>query len=409
MGKMNTDRILQNFMKQRGGALLITDIAWNIVYRSGKPEFDETHWFTWNEKWRSEPVNGLDIEWEIAEKDEGLIYRVHSLEVIDDGEHWLVHHVYDISDYVKLYRDLAQYSHDWHILSKCQQDMIRSISDCKSIVRIVKTYLDTESAVLFIKRRNVLEKYSLSTGEDTIKAFRSVGESPETKYEEGEKYYLPLTEGRYLCCASGNTISGEDYALFFKNNENEANEMIYPLYFNVFKLFIENALLREKIVYDSEHDNLTGLFNKSKYNEMLRYEFPFYDSITVFYMDLNYLKRTNDTMGHDAGNRLIIKAANSLKAVASDDIYAFRIGGDEFILVLANADEEKVKQVEADWRKAVEDQNAVEPEIECVLACGKRRGVKPYDMNVIVKDADELMYKDKRAIKISRGEDPESR
>ena len=292
----------------------------------------------------------------------------------------------------------------------CEHEMIRSLSDdCRAILPIAIRFLNTESAILFVERRDVLEKYSLDKDQDTVAAQKFVGGKKESSYEEGEKYFLPLTEGSFLCCSSGKTVSGEEYDLFVKVNGNETDDMGFPLYFSVFKLFIEHALLREKIVYDSEHDNLTGLFNKGKYTEMMKRDFPFYDSITIFNMDLNYLKRTNDTMGHDAGNKLIIKAAESLKHVAKDDIYAFRIGGDEFMLIAANADEEKVSLIEAEWRKKIEELNEQDPGIECVMACGIRSAQQPYDVEELVKESDELMYKDKRAIKISRGEDPDSR
>ena len=187
------------------------------------------------------------------------------------------------------------------------------------------------------------------------------------------------------------------------------DDMLYPLYFNVFKLFIENSLLREKVTFESEHDHLTGLYNKGKYLELLKSEFPFYDSIAVFNMDVNYLKRTNDTLGHEAGNRLLTKAADSLKAVSNEKVYPFRLGGDEFMLVAANLDEDAIQKIKSDWKKKLEELNTLDPEIECVIACGLVFGKKPYDLADILAKADLLMYQDKRAIKISRGEDPNSR
>ena len=103
-------------------------------------------------------------------------------------------------------------------------------------------------------------------------------------------------------------------------------------------------------------------------------------------------------------------AADSLKAVADgEDTYAFRLGGDEFMLIAADADEAKAERIERRWRDALAEINKNADGIECVIACGIKTGKKRYDIDQILEEADKLMYADKRAIKISRGDDPDAR
>ena len=409
MDKKN-DRILQKFAGYGIGGLVITDPDWNIVCQMGKPAVDQESWAKWSSGSRVDIIEGQVVEWEITDKKAGAYYRIHSSGIVDEGEHWLVHHIYDISDVTALFHDLSSYSHDWYTLSSCQREIIGALSDdCRAILPIVIRYLDTDRAVLYIKRREYIEMYSLNRSDAKAVVQRYPDIVTDPVFKTGEKYQLLDMEGKFLCCAFGDTVLGDTYALFSKTGEKEHDDIMYPLYFNVFRLFIENTLLRENVTYESEHDHLTGLYTKDKYSELLKTEFPFYDSIAVFNMDLNYLKRTNDTLGHEAGNRLLQKAADSMKAVSGDDIYAFRLGGDEFLLVAKDADEEKASFIRDKWQKKLHELNTDDPEIECVIACGVVTGKKPYDLNEILEEADRLMYQDKREIKISRGEDPDSR
>ena len=407
---INTDKLLQQFAGYGIGTLLITDTEWNILYQTGKPAIDSERWGKWSIGVRGEVAGEQVVEWEIAEKDAGVYYRVHTAELTDEGRRLLVHHVYDISDFAALFHDLSMYSRDWHTLSTCQQEMIGAMSDdCRAILPIVIKYFNASRAVLLIKRRNETECHELEKNTGKICAMKLPPESTDMQYTAGEKYGLPGAEGEYLCCAGGDTVSGEKYALFVKTDESSPDDLLFPLYFNVFKLFIENSLLREKIVFESEHDHLTKLYNKGKYNELIRQEFPFYNSIAVFFMDVNYLKRTNDTLGHEAGNRLLEKAGESIKAIVGEGVYAFRLGGDEFVIVVAEADEEKAAAIKAEWQKKLDELNEAEPVPECVIACGVNVAKQPYDVSDVFGEADRLMYLDKRAIKIARGDDPNSR
>lgn len=81
-------------------------------------------------------------------------------------------------------------------------------------------------------------------------------------------------------------------------------------------------------------DGLTGLYNERYFNSILHkkelQKLPF----ILFYLDLDHFKSVNDTYGHDMGDKLLKEAANRLQSCIRSNDYAFRIGGDEFSLVV---------------------------------------------------------------------------
>lgn len=153
---------------------------------------------------------------------------------------------------------------------------------------------------------------------------------------------------------------------------------------------------RNEIKYRSEHDQLTGLYNKGKYLELLKTTFNNLDSIGIFNMDVNNLKKINDSMGHEYGDKLIIKAADSIRAVTNSKILGFRMGGDEYVIVACNVTEKEVYNIKDNWEAELKRLNEIEDGIECVIAVGIVYANAPYDYAKLYQQADNLMYEDKR-------------
>lgn len=143
--------------------------------------------------------------------------------------------------------------------------------------------------------------------------------------------------------------------------------------------------MREKLIYDSEHDHLTGLYNKGKYLSMIEDTYLNQDSIAIFNFDVNNLKVMNDTYGHEAGDKLLIKAANSIRKVTSNRVHGYRMGGDEFLMVACNVSTEETQTLLERWEKELDRLNTPEDGIHCVIAVGVAYGKKEYNLPELMK------------------------
>ena len=153
---------------------------------------------------------------------------------------------------------------------------------------------------------------------------------------------------------------------------------------------------------EKEHDGLTGLYNKGKFMSLKRSFFRDRESLAVFNMDVNNLKHMNDSFGHGAGDALICKAAESLRRIEARDVLVFRVGGDEFMAVAVDKSRDEVLRLKETWKAGLDELNARDDGVECVIACGLAYGGKGYDIEELLAEADRLMYADKKAGKAAR-------
>jgi diguanylate cyclase (GGDEF)-like protein len=98
--------------------------------------------------------------------------------------------------------------------------------------------------------------------------------------------------------------------------------------------YAEVSRLADQNAYDATHDALTDLPNRRQLNEraaeLLRR--PGQRTVALMLFDLDYFKEVNDTLGHDAGDRVLVEVADRLREAAGDALVA-RLGGDEFAVL----------------------------------------------------------------------------
>lgn len=146
-------------------------------------------------------------------------------------------------------------------------------------------------------------------------------------------------------------------------------------------------------------DALTGLFNKRYFEKMMEIRDEKKKPYALFYMDLDLFKPVNDTYGHEMGDKVLKEVAKRLlKCIRSND-YAFRIGGDEFMLILNGNLDAKIceKRIERIKKLIGEPYEFDGYTIKIGISCGS--AVYPDDANCaadIQKLADKRMYEDKK-------------
>lgn len=158
--------------------------------------------------------------------------------------------------------------------------------------------------------------------------------------------------------------------------------------------FIVDDLEKRKMIAQLERmsyeDALTGTKNRNCYFKRL-HELQHDDdaSLGVVYLDINGLKRTNDTYGHSYGDEIIKLAASHLQTAFETDIY--RIGGDEFVVLCVDMDHdvfhEKVELVK----------ELAKTSGSCSFSIGAKWDKGEFNAADLVADADELMYINKQS------------
>lgn len=148
---------------------------------------------------------------------------------------------------------------------------------------------------------------------------------------------------------------------------------------------------------DSETDMMTGLFNRRAFDSMLD-SIKKSDSlrdISFVVIDVNGLKKTNDENGHLAGDEMIVKTAECIKELYENHGHAFRIGGDEFIIVILEPLDD-VEAIKEEIKTRVE-KCKLEHSDKLSVSVGVARGEDNLELNVsqLIELADKAMYKDK--------------
>lgn len=160
----------------------------------------------------------------------------------------------------------------------------------------------------------------------------------------------------------------------------------------------------------ANRDALTGIRNKTAYDhEIKKIEVRLQDGETkvgLAMVDLNYLKKLNDTYGHEKGNLAIQKLCR-LVCTVFDHSPVFRIGGDEFVIILCGNDydnyEALTEKFAAELQKMVDDP-ALEPweKVSASIGAAFYEPGKDDNMESVFARADQAMYENKVAMKAVR-------
>ena len=155
----------------------------------------------------------------------------------------------------------------------------------------------------------------------------------------------------------------------------------------------------EQVRYQATHDALTGLANYRGFLDTLEREVKraerSHHSFAVLLLDLDELKRINDRLGHLAGNRALKRLAESMKQHCRSTDLAARYGGDEFAVVLIDADPGMAQQIAGRVEAALQN-DGEQPPISVSIGIS----VYPDDGRTaqeLLEAADQHLYKRKRS------------
>lgn len=156
---------------------------------------------------------------------------------------------------------------------------------------------------------------------------------------------------------------------------------------------------QQALRYIGLHDSLTGLYNRAYFEQQIKnISVRPIKSVGVVCFDLDGLKLINDTLGHAAGDNLLIQAAAIIAGVFDDGVVA-RIGGDEFAILLCNVTEDDLLQGCQKIKSQIQKYETTDNSLGLTLSMGWKYfqgGVLDEAViNNLLKQADDMMYRNK--------------
>lgn len=188
------------------------------------------------------------------------------------------------------------------------------------------------------------------------------------------------------------------------------NEIIIDTNIKEIKLLEKAFNIKNRALYSSSNklekasnkDHLTGIYNRRKFNEYStliindaqRYEHTF----SLILIDLNKFKPINDTYGHIIGDKVLIYFTQIINKSIRETYYLFRMGGDEFYLLLSNTNHKEAVVIVKKLQDKLKDSKFIHRNI--TLEISASFGIAQYKLDGnkiedLVKIADKRMYKNK--------------
>lgn len=211
------------------------------------------------------------------------------------------------------------------------------------------------------------------------------------KEDEPDAYEVLHEQGIETLIASPIHIKGQLYGYIGVDNpkkERTENVAMMETLCYFISISIEKMRLNEQLVYNSFYDELTGLYNRNRYLQDISAFSKQNQPLGILYMDINGLKDINDHLGHTYGDHVLVQGAAMLKKVFKD-AGIYRIGGDEFVVLMPGVEESVFNDLVEDLKKYI----LLDP--ECKGAVGHTWTNDGAELDQKITDADEIMYQDK--------------
>ncbi len=156
---------------------------------------------------------------------------------------------------------------------------------------------------------------------------------------------------------------------------------------------------QDKIEFMAYHDALTGLPNRSYLKKnvelMLKKSQIVQQNFAILFLDLDNFKFINDSLGHDIGDKLLIKISQRLQDATKKYGECVRFGGDEFIIIINNTNNEKnIRIITSELISTISKSITIQ-EREFFISCSIGIAMYPEDTNSftgLIKAADTAMY-----------------
>jgi diguanylate cyclase (GGDEF)-like protein/PAS domain S-box-containing protein len=200
-----------------------------------------------------------------------------------------------------------------------------------------------------------------------------------------------------LTCKDGSKVWTEIVTNFYSNAQNGRIEIL-----GVTRNINERKKAEERIRFLANFDHLTGLPNRAELQERFRHALEQSrrngKHLALMYLDLDHFKNINDTLGHTFGDQLLLEVAKRIRAFIREEDTVSRQGGDEFILVFPEMNEDGAARMASALIETVALPFEIEGQ-ELIVTPSIGIAVFPddgEDFEVLLKNADAAMYRVKQ-------------
>lgn len=156
-----------------------------------------------------------------------------------------------------------------------------------------------------------------------------------------------------------------------KPQQNESGEIISIM--GTARDISAQKAFEQELTYQAQHDTLTGLYNRNHFQREMEHTLNRIrrhgNSAALLYLDIDQFKYINDTLGHTAGDQVLIEGSNLLKGHTRDVDLLARFGGDEFTILLDDIGPEEAKNVANSIRQLFENYRFADSSKTFNLSC----------------------------------------
>ena len=217
-------------------------------------------------------------------------------------------------------------------------------------------YLDTEGLLDTSPVPEELWQHVISSGESLLVNNKSgLPKHRALLAANGVKdvVIVPLRSGNvaYGCLAIANRLGGE----FVRFGEDDQT-LLETLAAHT-GVAVENSRLVDRLRFDAYHDALTELPNRRRSMNVIEESISITvpgEVVAIMLFDVSGMREINDSIGHTAGDRMIVEVGNRLREAAPESAHVGRIDGDEFVVVLRMPDADAAIELAGDIRREMQ-------------------------------------------------------
>lgn len=157
---------------------------------------------------------------------------------------------------------------------------------------------------------------------------------------------------------------------------------------------------QQHLEYQTQVDSLTGLFNRRAFEKKIQEEFDrsarYHNPFSLLIMDVDNFKSVNDTYGHHGGDAVLVKLSETMREKTRKSDFPSRYGGEEFVLILPETDQENALQVAGKIHEAIRTQSfgtSTNPiAITVSIGVSSNSSAHYSDWRQMLNDADQALY-----------------